>query len=393
MQIIQRVRYRDIEKQIPFYKIKNLKKSFQGSAPAPFVGRVGYPCLNIGILSLPEHNEEAWLYDAPSYWAINNFQIPEIIGYRFSLVNSRAKSFVKDRNKIIQLSQEVGLSSRPVEVEVDLKHKPFFRFEPDEIVAPYGPRALIRQIKLTENPKIHQKVEKVFSDHDLKANESLIYLYKNKFDENFLSKALSVGALGLKTERKLVPTRFSITATDSILSQNNIEEIKKNKETDLLTFFDGYLGNYYLFLFFPRIWSYELFEIYLTDCNKSNFLKYTTDYESYNGRKYYAENCAGGYYSVRLASSEKLKEMKKQASVLTLRFITDEYMVPLGAWVTREAARKALRSRPLTFSSREEMIKSASLFIKKKLGIDISPILNKSLLLNEINSQMKILDF
>ena len=39
-------------------------------------------------------------------------------------------------------------------------------------------------------------------------------------------------------------------------------------------------------------------------------LRYSTDYENYYGRKEYASTTAGGYYTVRLAILEKLKEMK-----------------------------------------------------------------------------------
>ena len=78
--------------------------------------------------------------------------------------------------------------------------------------------------------------------------------------------------------------------------------------------------------------------------NVSDKIQYMTDYEPYSGRKRYAENCAGGFYSVRLAILEKLKKMRRQASVLALRFITGEYFAPLGVWVTRFAARRALKN-------------------------------------------------
>ena len=48
---LQRVKFKDIE-QIPQIKLnQEFKKDFQGSAPAPFIGRFGYPKVNIGLLS------------------------------------------------------------------------------------------------------------------------------------------------------------------------------------------------------------------------------------------------------------------------------------------------------------------------------------------------------
>ena len=117
-----------------------------------------------------------------------------------------------------------------------------------------------------------------------------------------------------------------------------------------------------------------------------------TDYEGYNGRKTYAENCAGGYYSVRMAILEKLAQIKRQSSVLALRFITGEYAMPLGVWCTREATRKALQNS-MQFSSRELMLKYARNLIKKKFNYDLDNLLNKSLLLKNIKTQRKLTSF
>ena len=118
-----------------------------------------------------------------------------------------------------------------------------------------------------------------------------------------------------------------------------------------------------------------------------------TDYEPYESRKYYAEETAGGYYTVRLAVLEKLNEMKKQGSVLALRFITGDYTLPLGVFVTREAARKSLQSKPIEFSSMELMLEYAKKLVKKKFNFDLNNILNKSVLLKNMKQQSKLINF
>jgi hypothetical protein len=137
-----------------------------------------------------------------------------------------------------------------------------------------------------------------------------------------------------------------------------------------------------------------LFETYVPkEWNFSKELKYSTDYENYNGRKDYAETTAGGYYTVRLAILEKLKEMKKQSGVIVLRFITDEYSMPLGVWVTRQAARKAMSNKPIEFSSKELMLEYARKLIKRKFSYNADFILSKSLLLKSIKQQSKLAKF
>ncbi|MBW2995299.1 hypothetical protein KY312_03025 [Candidatus Woesearchaeota archaeon] len=379
------------------YKVKQTltKEDIFGSAPAPFVGRFGYPNVNVGILSPSYQTEDAWEYDAPNYWAEHNYQIPQLVDLRSALINSRFKANIKNKSKMLQISQEVGMASKPVDIEIKLKKKPSFRMNFEPYVAPMGPNASIEKAKLTENPKIHTKVDKVFSDTDLKANSAMVYLYKSGFNENFLSEILSVGTLGIKTDRKLVPTRWSITATDDAISKSLLVNIKQYQQIDYCSYFGGYLGNYYLILFFPDIWAYELFETYVGKSvwHQDDKIEFMTDHEFYQGRKDYAENCAGGYYAARLPICEKLDELKKQGTVLCLRFITGEYSVPLGVWVVREATRKALKSRPIYFAGKDLMLKYARLMIKKKFGVDLDIILRQSVLLKEMKEQKKLAQF
>jgi hypothetical protein len=375
---------------------KITKQDFFGSAPAPFIGRYGYPDVNVGILSPSELDKDAWLLDAPRYWADNNFQIQQVVDIRSSLINSRFRSNIKDQNKLLQISQEVGMASRPVDIEINLKEAPKFSLNTDAYLAPSGPNAKLKQARITENPKIDMKVDKVSSDTDMLANDAIIYLYENNFDENFLSKLLSVGVVGLKEKRKLVPTRWSITATDTIIAKNILDDVRYLDEIDQpFSHFGSYLGNYFLILFFPHKWSYELFESYMPKAsfNVSNSIQYTTDSEPFKGRKEYAENCGGGYYSSRLPILERLKKLNRQASVLVLRFITGEYAVPLGVWVVKEAVRKALQSRPIYFDNKELMLKYAELLIKKKFNYEVNNLTNKSEVLNNYIKQKTLFEF
>lgn len=371
------------------------KEDFFGSSPAPFVGRYGYPDINVGILSPPEIKDDAWLYDSPQFWASQGFSIHQVVDLRSSLVNSRFRSNIKDHNKMLGISKEVGMASRPVDIEINLEKRPAFRINNDAYLAPTGPNARLKKARITENPKIHRKVDKAVSDTDLKAKNAILGLYDSGFDENFLSKLLSVGTLGLKDSRKLVPTRWSITATDDMISKDIIKEVKQHHESDYKAFFGSYLGNYYLILLFPEPWSFELFEAYLPKAsfNISDKIQYTTDSESYKGRTSYAENCGGGYYAARLPILEKLKKLKRQASVLVIRMITGEYAVPLGVWVCREAARKAVMSKPIQFSDKNLMLKYAKNLIQKKFGHDISDILDNSVLLKNLKTQSKLTRF
>jgi hypothetical protein len=378
---IKGVSYKEKERilQHALFKAKPLtgQQEFTGTAPAPFVGKFGYPYVNVGILAPQQHDEEAWRYDAPRHWAQQNMGIADVAAFRASLVNSRFTSNVKQPDKLVEIAQDVAMAAKPVDIEVELEKKPNLDLQMDRWTAPMGPQARLKQLELASNPNIPTKVQKYFDDTDASASEAVVSLYDHSFDENSLSRMLSVGVFG--KQRKLVPTRWSITATDDILGKNFLDKVREQPIGEYAAHFGSYLGNYYLLLFFPEQWSYELFEMYV----KPGVLEYSTDYEEFNDRKEYAEQCAGGYYTVRMAIAEHLIQRKRQNTVLALRFITDEYVLPLGVWVTREATRKALSNKPIKFASKELMMNYAKLLAKKKFNIDIEPILQKSKLMKE----------
>ncbi len=413
---LRRLKFKDIE-QIPHPQVnKEFKQDFTGSSPAPFIGRFGYPQVNIGLLS-PQIPGDTSAYDSPRLWSQQNLPLGTIASRRYSLVNSRARWNVKEISKpgkLLGITQEVGMASRPVELEVSLKKQPTLSRTAEKEIIPFGPQAEVSRVRMTENPWVDSRVEKTVADTDLKATPAITNLYQKGFEENFLTKLLSTGNVGLGQNRKLVPTRWSITAVDDTLGKKLITEVKDFPVGECRAYFGGGWGNYYLILFFPERWSYELFETYLghkvnpwspqrhepLGRQRDNFPFvrkagnfYSTDYEGYEGRKEYAEETAGGYYAARLAVLEKMKELKRQGSVLALRFITSEYNVPLGVWVCREAGRKAVQEKPLLFASEVLMMNHAREFIQHKFGFDLLVLLRESRLLRNERQQKKLSEY
>jgi len=385
----------------PIYSKLNIKivkfnkdEFFGGSPPSVFVGSKLYPNVNVGILSVPDFKEEVWAYNDVKYWVSQGFNINQILKFRTGLVNSRFQTNVKKVNsRYLEMAKEIGMSSKEVDVEVKLKKKPNFNLNFDKKVLPMGPAVNLEKIKITDNVKISDKIEKVFYDIDLKANDAIEYLYKNKFDENVLTQLLSIGVLGVKKSRKLVSTKWSITATDDIIGKQLIKKIKNyNAIDDYKLFFGSYLGNYYYIMMFPDVWNYELFELYMPGSvwNFDGKITIATDDEDYYGRKKYAENTGGGYYAARLPILEYLSKIRKQASILCIRFETPEYNAPLGVFVVREASRKSLTENILNFDSKEKMFKKLDELIYGRFKWNVKEILNGSKLLKKIKSQMKL---
>lgn len=372
-----------------------LKDEFSGTAPTVFVGHYSYPKVNVGILSSSEPVAESHVLDAPSHWANNSFPIKRIVEIRSGLVNSRFSAEVKVFSKGVEQVQEIAMSSKPVDVDIKLFKKPEPKIVFSGVSLPMGPSAPLKKADLATNPKVSSKVEKVFGDDSLKSSDAMKFLYSKGASENDLSRMLSVGVFGVKRQRKLVPTRWSITATDDLLAKFLMRDLKSYSVADYQMFYGNLYGNHYFIMLLPEAWSYELFEGYMPMSlwNSANDISFATDYEPYGGRKSYAENTAGGYYAARLPIVEKLSRMRRQASVLVLRFITDEYSCPLGVFVCREAVRKSLSNPPIVFSSREEMLGYAKSLVKQRFNFDLGGVLSQSVILRSVKAQTKLSSF
>jgi len=378
--------------------ISNLQNLDATSPPSIFIGsKLKYPLVNVGILSPLEKDENAWLYDDAKYWAEKNFDIKDVVNLRDNLLNSRAKTNVheaKMEDKFIKIAQEIAIASKPVDVEIQLKKGVEFKRNKDQVTTPHSLNASLKQARITCNVSVNLHLEKMMND-DIKASDAMNILHKKSFTEYALSKILSVGVLGMKKNKKLVPTRWSITATDDSLSKNMLEEIRRYKTIENYELFFGeFLGNCYLILLMPGVWTYELFEMYLpgSSWNPGNEIKASTDYENFDGRKDYASHCVGGYYAARLPIVEYLESKKRQASVLAIRIETPTYWAALGVWVVRESVRKALQKK-MEFNTFEEAKESMRKIGMIKYGFDPDKIFKKSILLNTVKTQKKLGEF
>ena len=314
------------------------KKDYFGYSNFPFVGEFNYPKVSAGPIVA---NERDMALFSSKYWYGQT--IDKIISFRVNMLRSKQPMYVKElENKNLQALQELALSLLPVDTEIYFK-KPlkFFGDEWfDDIVAPVGPSVEIENLRICENPKIPKEFDEVIEEKML-ATDAMNLLAKS-FDVDEISRLLSVGLLG--KERKMVPTRWAITATDDTLSKQRIARIKEFETIDFITIFSSsFLGNHFEIIFAPGNWSFEMVEIYTPGClwvTKGQGSVIINDWEGYKGRTNYASNISGAYYAARLACTEKLEEMKKQATVIVIREITPDYSAPLGVWVIREACRK-----------------------------------------------------
>jgi hypothetical protein len=360
------------------------------SAPEVFVGRIGYPYVNSGILA-PSENDNVANFSSAEEWSKSNFSIENVLRLRGQLIYGRGNSHIKQSSSLKQVTQELALSSKAVSTEIFLKKKPTFNFTTSAVFSPMTNPAPIERALLEENPVVHKKVDYLTSDYDVKSVRALKELYSSGIKVDHLQKLLSVGLLGTKIRRRMVPTRWSITATDDTLSKQLLEKIRYYPEIDKVLVFSGnFVGNFIEILFLPGVFSFEAIEAWEGESvyggNQTNF---SQDYEGFGGRKTYASNVTGGYYAMRLPVCELLEKIKKQGTVFVFRKITKEYYAPLGVGVVRECTRRAVNSEEKDFDSIEDALKN----ISERIGFSVETLKEKSWTLQNYGKQKNLKDW
>ena len=374
--------------------LNNVKKvsEFSGSSPPEiFVGKWNYPNVYIGILS-PQQHGNTEILSSQELWHKNRLSMPEIINLRSQLIYGRNQSNIKKtlnvetKSRFLSAMQEVAMTSKSIGTEFKLEQSIQNNKENDSYSPLISNAAQVKSVRLEDNPIIDKKIDYLANDTDAKSKTGLLELEKAKTPTSTIIKILSAGLLGLGTRRKLVPTRWAITAVDDTLSKNKLEKIKYYSDiSEVLVFTAEYLGNHYEFLLLPDRFSFEVIEIN-TSSDGKNFWH---DYESFFGRKNYAESVTGAYYANRLALVEYLETVHKQCSCIVFREISPEYTQSMGVGVLRQISREAFSNIPEHFSTINEALER----IQSRIKLPISVFADKSIILKNYGKQRRITNF
>ena len=365
------------------------------TSPSIFVGRSSYPTVSTGVLSPVGHEERAADFETGGHWYDRNFSIEDVFQHRTGLVNTSRTTDVGNVadawNGFLGTQREVAIADRPVDVEIGLD-SPLdvdFDISQQDVSSPTGPRARAKSATLTENPHVPRPVKKTLEDDDWRATGAMNYLYNRGFDVYDINTILSAGALGEGDNRRLVPTRWSITAVDDTVGKFLRGGIRNTTAVDKTeVWYNEYLGNRFWILLTPGNWEFELVEfkapgsVWNPDPERGMWI--AADREGYEGRTGYVGETAGAYYAARLGVLEHLAERDRQASVLVLRHVTPDYWGPTGVWQVRETVRNAFDGEP----GEAESFGNALRGLAPKLPVSLARLRRKSSMAAGVQSQL-----
>ncbi len=350
-------------------------RELEGSTPpSVFVGSWNYPLVYAGPMIVPQHGDTT-IMDRPESWIPEKKTQEEIIRYRLNLV--RGKQPVKVTNiesRLVEKLREISLAAESVESEAEFCCAPKGMSLSDEHT-PFGPSAPLERFDIA-NAKWDPNLEKAYYDDDLLAADAIVHLHKNGLPFSSIQRALCVGALGTRKRRRLVPTRWSITACDSTLGKRMLDEVRNYEVIECYQVREfSSLNNYYAVLLLPTAWQYEWMEAFLHIVGDEELI--FSDYENHVAKKGYSR-VGGCYYSCKMAVLEALAREKIQAGAIVLREAYKGY-VPLGVFNVRENVRCAMSQSGQEFDD----MKTALQHVSRRLELPIKRFILQSDLLKE----------
>ncbi|WP_299233709.1 DNA repair protein NreA [Natronomonas sp.] len=364
------------------------------TAPSVFVGRSSYPNVSAGLLAPVGDESDAADYVTTAEWYRQGYSIDDVFRRRTGLLNSTRRSNVDAHDVwdgFVGTQREVAIADRPVDIELDLGGRPGFDLDGslEDIAAPRGPRASADSASVTENPSVPRAIEKTLSDDEWRAEGAIAYLYRRGFDVYEINNVLSVGALGKAERRRLVPTRWSITAVDDTVGQYLRGSVRNAPSIDrTLVWHNSYMGNEYWVIAAPGDWEFELLELKapgsIWNPDPGGRLYMAADSEGRGGRSDYVDETSGAYYAARLGVLEELADRGRQATVFVIRHATEGYWAPVGVWQVRESVRNAFEGDPAV----AETFHGALRELVPRLPVSMAALRRKSTLAAGIQSDL-----
>lgn len=375
------IKFYSRSRTMPLVDMKDLAGS---SPPGVFVGRYGYPKVDVGPL-IPGEFGDTSLMDRPEEWVGKS--IDDIVDMRYRLVRGKyivdATDF-SSSGRIIDDIQEIALAERPVDVEAKFTERPHGRIILDDDIQPFGPAARLESFR-KGNGRWERNLEKSYYDTDLTATKAVLEAYRNGTRISEIQKAFSVGTMGIGKNRRFVPTRWSITAVDDIIGKDYLRRTRFYKPIDeFRLYYWEQLDNRWAVILMPTSWRFELIEAWypgtswnpVSASQGGSGIEIISDSEFFGGRTEYA-HIGGCYYASRMAVNELLEREGRSAGAVICREAHEGYVMPVGVWNVRENVRMCLKQVPLRFGTLDAALDwmTTKMDIPKKRWIQSSDVM------------------
>lgn len=354
--------------EIKFYQ-QSLKptKEIEGYGSAPIVGEKNYPF--VATHSVSNENKKNSFFNTSE---IVKRDYSEIIKLKAkNILGSTDKNYIKKTNtKITEELRDIYKAKKPIEFNSKFeKELKFDKVLISKVSGIVGSKNELLNINANENTQTSKQIEK-YTVNDIKSKEAIINLYERGTNENQIINLLALGSFGIEINKKLVPTKWAISAYDQTIERYLFDNyLRKNKIIENYEIYHkSDKGNEFVIILLPQTITGEVVESFPGAVERDYF-----DYKNKLDNK--EPQTSGGYYATKIAIFEHLKQRKRQASIISIRIIKD-YDIPLGVVFVRECVREAMNNKIFSSSDKKEL----NSFLKAKYFEHYNLYLNSKLL-------------
>ncbi len=348
----------EIRSKLPTTESRSVSELVGPSPPSMFVGRHGYPDVRAGP-SATWGADESDVSQVVSGDPANLFGRPleEVAARHANLITGGQVMRVhsaRTPDQMLETTQEIAMADKSVDVELDFARPIAVGGNPtfDSMSTPLGPSGEVLRAEVVGHASVPRKVDSISNENDLLAFDAIDELSEASIGEAQISRLLSAGLLGMSDKRKLVPTRWGITATDDMLSRQLWDKVRYYPSLDKVQVYEAtYLDNRFHVILTPGLWAFHMLEAWTRGSIWTGTGKVLGDWEEIEPRKEYAHRITGAYYSARLGVLEHMDSIGRSGACLIWRDIGPEYWAPVGVWLIRETVRQAMKNGPKEFDN------------------------------------------
>ncbi len=331
--------------------------------PSTVVGERGYPKVPV-LISVPPGvvGERAREYEDPVGWW-GRKSLNEIVRLRSSMISGVVRVHVE--NPWLLYEKEYGLaciSEKPVDTVLSLDKVLSRSLSFDYILKPVGVASRARDVIIESNPRVPSVIEKLIWD-DARAEDAVWEAYRGGASIYLIERAFSLGFMGRVRSRRLVPTRWAITAVDDILARRLVRVVNDCKDINMYIVFTGeYLHNKFIIVLEPGAYRGYWLEAWYPGSAwglPSEPVIHVVREDEWCRQK----PMDGGFSAARTPVLEYLYKIGRRARVFIFREVYPQYIVPVGNWHIRETVKRALSKPALETSDSREIIS----FLKNEL--------------------------
>ena len=354
----------EVRSRLPVVEPTSIAEMVGPSPPQLFVGRYGYPDVRAGPSAswLSENDSEL----APSATGdpadLFGRPLEEVAARHANLITGGQRMKVQEAQRpgqMLETTQEIAMAAHSVDVELDFASPILIGRSPtfDSMSTPLGPTGEVLRAEVVGHPSIPRKVDSIAGETDLLATDAMDELSASSIGEAHISRLLSSGVLGRESTRRLVPTRWSITATDDMLGKRLWRRARDLPSIDKVLVYEAtYLDNRFHIILTPGIWAFHMLEAWTRGSLWSDSGGVIGDWEEMKPRAKYADRITGAYYAARLGVLEHMLSVGRSGACLIWRDIGEGYWAPVGVWLIRETVREAMKQPPKQFDSLKEAV-------------------------------------